>query len=113
MTQLSRFRTIFNAILLSCGVRKRGGDSESSKRSCCFVFFLVFFFVGGACLCDVGFGSCLFSCHCPQSHDTQGGFHTCHKGRVTRLTLGTQRFLEDQIWTRGHRRVRAGQRWAW
>ena len=21
-----------------------------------------------------------FSCHCPQSHDSQGGFHTCHEG---------------------------------
>lgn len=60
------------------------------------------------CVCDVVVGSCLFFLSLSSVTWQTGWLSHMPWGRVTKLTLGTGRFLEDQTWSCGHCTIRLG-----
>lgn len=59
------------------------------------------------CVCDVVVGSCLFFLSLSSVTWHTGWLSHMPWGRVTKLTLGTGRFLEGQTWSCGYSMIRS------
>lgn len=65
------------------------------------------YFLMSVCVCDVVVGSCLFFLSLSSVTWHTGWLSHMPWGRVTKLTLGTGRFLEGQTWSCGYSMIRS------